>query len=125
MRAKLGKQIEVYVILGACNPPLVFQAFESDRYIGRSLPCNVVVRATEGGTVVGILDRRSWSARPNSQTSRQSPTKLASDSAPSWQRWLLTPKGLKYCPLVESAPTEEAPSARQVRKIGRAARSRP
>ena len=114
MQAKLGKQIEDYVILGACNPPLAFQALDTDRHIGLSLPCNVVVRATEGGTVVDILDPRSWSARPNSQTTSQSPTKLAADSTPSWQRWLLTLKGLKYCPLVESAPTEEASSTRRV-----------
>jgi uncharacterized protein (DUF302 family) len=55
-QAKLGKQIEDYVILGACNPPLAFQALDTDRHIDLLLPCNVVVRASEGGTVGGILD---------------------------------------------------------------------
>lgn len=56
MRAKLGEQIEDYVILGACNPPLAFHALGTDRQIGLLLPCNVVVRTTEEGTVVDVLD---------------------------------------------------------------------
>jgi uncharacterized protein (DUF302 family) len=55
-QAKLGKQIEDYVILGACNPPLAFQALDTDGHIDLLLPCNVVVRASEGGTVGDILD---------------------------------------------------------------------
>ncbi len=56
MKAKLGEQMEDYVILGACNPPFAHQALEVDRSIGLLLPCNVVVRATAGGTVVEALD---------------------------------------------------------------------
>ena len=56
MAAKLGEQIEDYVILGACNPPFAFQALGIDRSIGLLLPCNVVVRATVAGTVVEALD---------------------------------------------------------------------
>ena len=56
MAAKLGEQIEDYVILGACNPPFAFQALGIDRSIGLLLPCNVVVRATPDGTVVEALD---------------------------------------------------------------------
>ncbi len=56
MRAKLGEQIEDYVILGACNPPFAYQALGIDRSIGLLLPCNVVVRATTDGTVVEALD---------------------------------------------------------------------
>ena len=57
LRAKLGEQIEDYVILGACNPPFA-QALGIDRSIGLLLPCNVVVRAAAGGTVVEALDPR-------------------------------------------------------------------
>ncbi len=56
LRAKLGEQMEEYVILGACNPPFAHQALEIDRSIGLLLPCNVVVRAAAQGTVVEALD---------------------------------------------------------------------
>ncbi len=56
MAAKLGEQIEDYLILGACNPPFAFQALGIDRSIGLLLPCNVVVRATGDETVVEALD---------------------------------------------------------------------
>lgn len=56
MHDKLGEEMEDYVILGACNPPLAHAALRADRSIGLLLPCNVVVRATDGGTTVEALD---------------------------------------------------------------------
>ncbi len=56
LRARLGAQIEDYIILGACNPPFAHQALDIDRSIGLLLPCNVVVRAVPDGTVVEALD---------------------------------------------------------------------
>lgn len=56
MRTKLGVEMEDYVILGACNTPLAYQALQSDRSIGLLLPCNVVVRADDVGAVVEALD---------------------------------------------------------------------
>lgn len=56
LREKLGEQMEDYLILGACNPPLAHRALDVDRRIGLLLPCNVVVRTDGDQTVVEALD---------------------------------------------------------------------
>jgi uncharacterized protein (DUF302 family) len=56
LRQKLGEEMEDYVILGACNPPLAHRALQADRRIGLLLPCNVVVRADGAGTIVEALN---------------------------------------------------------------------
>jgi uncharacterized protein (DUF302 family) len=45
LKSKLDEDIEDYLILGACNPPLAHRAIDVDRQIGPLLPCNVVVRS--------------------------------------------------------------------------------
>ena len=56
MRAKLGAEMEPYVILGACNPPLAHQALMAEAELGALLPCNVVVYRRDGETHVSAID---------------------------------------------------------------------
>ena len=54
LKAKLGEDMEDYLILGACNPPLAHRAVNVDRQLGLLLPCSVVVRSdpNASGTVL-------------------------------------------------------------------------
>ncbi len=51
LKAKLDIDKPPYKILGACNPQLANGALEKDPEIGALLPCNVVVRANDKGSV--------------------------------------------------------------------------
>lgn len=53
---KTGKQMNRYVIVGACNPDLAGKALDAEPQIGVLLPCNVVVREAEGNVVVEAMD---------------------------------------------------------------------
>ena len=62
LRDKLGQDIEDYLILGACNPPLAHRALDADRKIGLLLPCNVVVRTADDQTIIEALNPQVMAA---------------------------------------------------------------
>jgi uncharacterized protein (DUF302 family) len=55
LKAKLNVDFEDYIILGACNPPLAYQALTAERDIGVLLPCNVIIYVQDGKTFVSAV----------------------------------------------------------------------
>ncbi|MDD5040921.1 MAG: DUF302 domain-containing protein [Candidatus Peribacteraceae bacterium] len=55
LKEKLGIDHPPHVILGACNPALAHQALQENPDVALALPCNVVLRADSGRTVVSAL----------------------------------------------------------------------
>jgi len=49
LKKKLDVDFKKYKILGACNPPLAYQALQAEENIGLMLPCNIVIKEGEDG----------------------------------------------------------------------------
>jgi len=56
LKEKIGAEMDPYMILGACLPPMAHKAITAEPEIGIMLPCNVVVRQVEGGTRVEVVN---------------------------------------------------------------------
>ena len=57
LKKKLDKDFQKYIILGACNPPLAFEALNDEQAIGLLLPCNVVLWENEDlSTTIAAID---------------------------------------------------------------------
>ena len=51
LHKKIGVDFRPYLILGACNPKLAYEALTLEDKIGTMLPCNVIVQQRDGGAV--------------------------------------------------------------------------
>lgn len=51
MKTKIDEDFRPYIILGACNPRMAFQALQLEDKVGAMLPCNVVVQDKGAGQV--------------------------------------------------------------------------
>ncbi len=51
-KEKIGREYRPYLILGACNPRMAYQALQAEDKIGTMLPCNVIVQQVGGKTEV-------------------------------------------------------------------------
>lgn len=56
MKKKIDKDVQPYLILGACNPNMAYQAIGIEPKIGAMLPCNVILRKTENEVTVSAVD---------------------------------------------------------------------
>jgi len=57
LRDKIDVSFRPYVILGACNPKLAFDALQIEDKVGTMLPCNVVVQEiSPGESEVAAID---------------------------------------------------------------------
>ncbi len=56
LAAKVGKEMDRHLVLGACNPHLASRALDAVPQIGVLLPCNVCVRETQRGVLVEAMD---------------------------------------------------------------------
>lgn len=56
-KSKVGVDFRPYLILGACNPAMAYEALQVEDKVGTMLPCNVVVQeSSEGSVEIAAID---------------------------------------------------------------------
>lgn len=56
MKKKLNKNMPAYLILGACNPGMAWEAIGVEARVGAMLPCNVILREVSEGVEISAVD---------------------------------------------------------------------
>jgi uncharacterized protein (DUF302 family) len=56
MKKKLDRDMPAYRILGACHPKMAWEAIGIEPRVGAMFPCNVILRAVDGGVEVSAID---------------------------------------------------------------------
>ena len=56
LKTKIGADMDEYRILGACSPSMAHKAIQVEPRVGAMLPCNVILRAVDGGVEVSAID---------------------------------------------------------------------
>lgn len=69
LKTKIDADINNYLILGACNPTMAYEALKIEQRIGSMLPCNVIIRTTDDDQieVCAIDPQASMQAVDNDQ----------------------------------------------------------
>ena len=56
MKKKIDRDMDAYLILGACNPTMAWEAIGLEPNVGAMLPCNVIVRQVGDSVEVSAVD---------------------------------------------------------------------
>ena len=56
MKKKINRDMEPYLILGACNPGMAWEAIGLEPQVGAMLPCNVILRQVGDAVEVSAVD---------------------------------------------------------------------
>ncbi len=56
MKTKIDKDMPGYLVLGACNPEMAWQAIGLEPKVGAMLPCNVILREVGNDVEVSAVD---------------------------------------------------------------------
>lgn len=59
MKEKLDRDMDRYLILGACNPPLAWDAVHAEYDLGVLLPCNVCVYERDGQVTISAMEPKA------------------------------------------------------------------